>query len=116
MTVSPPLTQGALQGVRVLDLSDNSCVYGAKVLGDLGADVVRIEPAAGDPMRTMAPLDSATGESLFYRFMNTNKRSVALDLSQKADQARFEQLAASADIVFALSLFSSFLSDPTITC
>src|SRR5690606_4039794 len=51
MPVSPPLTPGALKGVRVLDLSDESCVYGAKVLADLGADVVRVEPAGGDPMR-----------------------------------------------------------------
>lgn len=100
MPVSPPLTPGALKGVRVLDMSDSSCVYGAKVLADLGADVVRVEPVAGDPMRAMAPLDTVTGESLFYRFMNTNKRSVALDLGRKADQERFAQLVASADIVF----------------
>lgn len=100
MPVSPPLTPGALQGVHVLDMSDSSCVYGAKVLADLGADVVRIEPTGGDPMRRMAPLDSVTGESLFYRFMNTNKRSVALDLDRKADRARFAELVACADIVF----------------
>lgn len=100
MPVSPSLTPGALQGVRVLDLSDRSCVYGAKVLADLGADVVRIEPADGDPMRSMAPLDPESGESLFYRFMNINKRSVVLDLEQTSGQAQFARLAASADIVF----------------
>src|SRR5690606_12927603 len=87
MPVSPPLTPGALQGARVLDLSDKSCTYGAKVLADLGADVVRIEPVTGDPMRQMEPIDPVTGESLFYRFMNTNKRSVALDLEQEAGRA-----------------------------
>lgn len=100
MPFSPPLTPGALQGARVLDLSDKSCVYGAKVLADLGADVVRIEPVTGDPMRKMAPLDPETGESLFYRFMNTNKRSVTLDLNEKAGQELFSKLVASADIVF----------------
>lgn len=100
MPISPPLTPGALEGVRVLDLSDASCVYGAKVLADLGADVVRIEPAGGDPMRGMVPLDTVTGESLFYRFMNTNKRAVAMDLGSDAGRARFAQLVASADIVF----------------
>lgn len=100
MPVSPPLTPGALKGVRVLDLSDESCVYGAKVLADLGADVVRVEPAGGDPMRKMAPLDPQTGESLFHRFMNTNKRSVVIDLAQKSGRAQFSRLVASADIVF----------------
>ncbi len=100
MPLSPPLTSGALKGVRVLDLSDSSCVYGAKVLADLGADVVRIEPVSGDPMRKMVPLDDVTGESLFYRFMNTNKRSVALDLEQESGRTQFARLVASADIVF----------------
>jgi len=100
MPVSPPLTPGALQGARVLDLSDKSCTYGAKVLADLGADVVRIEPVTGDPMRQMEPIDPVTGESLFYRFMNTNKRSVALDLEQEAGRAQFAKLVAAADIVF----------------
>lgn len=100
MPISPPLTSGALRGVRVLDLSDKSCVYGAKVLADLGADVVRIESAEGDAMRRMGPMDPVTGESLFHRFMNTNKRSVVLDLDRQEGQERFRKLVASADIVF----------------
>lgn len=100
MPLSPALTPGALQGVRVIDLSDRSCVYGAKVLADLGADVVRIEPVGGDSMRQMAPLDPVTGESLFYRYMNANKRSVAIDLDSTEGQARFAKLLSSADIVF----------------
>jgi benzylsuccinate CoA-transferase BbsE subunit len=100
MPVSPSMTPGALEGVRVLDLSDKSCVYGAKIFADLGADVVRIEPPTGDPMRQMAPLDPQTGESLFYRFMNVNKRSVVIDLDDKAGQAQFARLVATADIVF----------------
>ena len=110
MPVSPPLTPGALQGVRVLDLSDKSCVYGAKVLADLGADVVRIEPEGGDPMRQMAPLDTRTGESMFYRFMNANKRSVIIDFNDKAGQERFASLVSSADIVFE-STAPGYLAD-----
>lgn len=100
MPVSPPLTPGALQGARVIDLSDRSCAYGAKVLADLGADVIRLEPMNGDPMRLMEPIDPRTGESMFHRYMNANKRSVAIDLNEKAGQVQFSRLVASADIVF----------------
>ena len=44
-------TEGALSGVHILDLTDERGIYGAKLLADLGADVVRPEPADGDPLR-----------------------------------------------------------------
>ena len=44
--------EGALSGVRVIDLTDERGIYGAKLLADLGADVVRPEPPAGDPLRS----------------------------------------------------------------
>ena len=42
---------GALHGVRIVDLTDERAIYGAKLLADLGADVVRPEPPEGDPLR-----------------------------------------------------------------
>jgi len=93
------LTPLALDGVRVLDLADKSCVYATKVLCDLGAEVIRIEPPGGDPMRHQPPLDDRTGESLFHAFMNVNKRSVTLDLDKPDGQALFRKLVASAGIV-----------------
>lgn len=93
------LTPRALDGIRMLDLTDKSCVYATKILCDLGAETIRIEPRAGDPMRHMPPLDTATGESLFHAFMNVNKLSVTLDLDRAADQAVFRKLVASSDIV-----------------
>jgi benzylsuccinate CoA-transferase BbsE subunit len=94
-----PLTPGALDGIRVLDLTDQSCVYATKILCDLGAEVIRVEPRAGDPMRCMPPLDAETGESLFHAFMNVNKLSVTLDLDRTTDQASFRKLVAASDIV-----------------
>jgi benzylsuccinate CoA-transferase BbsE subunit len=99
MMMARPLTPMALDGVRVIDLADKSCVYATKMLCDLGAEVIRVEPPAGDPMRRMPPLDADGGASLFHAFMNVNKRSVTLDLDAAADQARFRRLAATADIV-----------------
>jgi crotonobetainyl-CoA:carnitine CoA-transferase CaiB-like acyl-CoA transferase len=94
-----PLTPHPLDGVRVLDLADKSCVYASKMLADLGAEVVRIEPPEGDAMRQVPPLDAVTGESLFYAYMNANKRSVMLDLDTPSGQTMFRRLAGSAGIV-----------------
>jgi benzylsuccinate CoA-transferase BbsE subunit len=94
-----PLVPGALHGMRVLDMTDKSCVYAAKILCDLGAEVIRIEPPGGDPMRTVPPLDEATGASMFYAYMNTNKRSVSLDLQAPRGRELFKRLVASADNV-----------------
>ncbi len=97
MTAS--LTPQALQGVRVLDLTDKSCVYATKILCDLGAEVIRIEPPSGDPMRQMPPMDEATGTSMFHTFMNANKLSVALDLDKPQGRELFAKLVKSSDIV-----------------
>ena len=99
MTDQTPLTPHPLDGVHVLDMADRSCVYATKMLADMGADVVRIEPPGGDPIRHVPPLDQETGESLFHAYMNTNKRSVVLDLDTAQGQAAFRRLAAAADIV-----------------
>ena len=47
---------GPLAGLRVLELSSERCAYAGKLLADMGADVVLIEPPGGDPMRGCAPL------------------------------------------------------------
>ena len=94
-----PLVARALQGMRVLDMTDKSCVYAAKMLCDLGAEVIRIEPPGGDPMRAVPPVDEITGSSTFYAYMNSNKRSVTLDLEAPRGHELFKRLVASADIV-----------------
>ena len=88
-------------GVRVLDLSRMLAgPYGAMLLADLGAEVVKIEePGGGDPMRAMGPpfLD---GESAYFLSINRNKKSVALDLERPEGRAVFLDLCRVADVVW----------------
>jgi crotonobetainyl-CoA:carnitine CoA-transferase CaiB-like acyl-CoA transferase len=92
---------GALDGIRVLDVAAPLGAYVSRILGDLGADVIKIEPAGGDPGRQMAPLLSVGAERLSLPFVhaNLNKRSIVLDMHQAQDQQRFRTLARQADVV-----------------
>ncbi|MEX2228384.1 MAG: CoA transferase [Dehalococcoidia bacterium] len=96
MTV--PDTEGALAGVRVVDLLDERGIYGGKMLADLGADVIRVEPASGDPLRQRGPL-SATGDSLWYAYYASNRRFVTLDATTDGGRTALAALCGSADVV-----------------
>jgi len=92
----------ALAGLRVLEIADESGAYCGKLLADLGADVVKVEPPGGDPSRTFPPfVDDRPGEnrSFFFQYMNTNKRSLVLDLDDPAACDRLRQLSMTADLV-----------------
>ena len=99
--------QGALSGLRVLDLSRVLAgPWASQLLADLGADVVKVErPGAGDDTRAWGPpwLDDIdgkpTGESAYYLSANRNKRSVTIDMAQADGQALIRELAGKADIV-----------------
>ena len=88
---------GALSGRRVLELADETGVYCGKLLADMGADVLKIEPPGGDATRTLPPLHR--DQSLFFLYMNTSKRGLTLDLAQPEGQTLFRRLAATADLV-----------------
>jgi crotonobetainyl-CoA:carnitine CoA-transferase CaiB-like acyl-CoA transferase len=93
-----PTQGGPLAGIRVVDLTIN--VLGplaTQVLGDMGADVVKVEPPAGDPMRQVGPARHA-GMSAMFLNLNRNKRSVVLDLKNQQDAATLHRLLASADV------------------
>ncbi len=92
---------GALAGVRVLDVAEPIGALVSRILGDLGADVIKIEPPGGDPGRHLSPFATAGQERLSIPFVraNLNKRSVILDLHQPEDQERFRGLAQQADVV-----------------
>jgi crotonobetainyl-CoA:carnitine CoA-transferase CaiB-like acyl-CoA transferase len=96
--------EGVLDGVRVLDLSRVFAGPAAtQVLGDLGADVIKVEePGRGDEARgfgvTTAVLERL-GASPSYLALNRNKRSIALDLKSPAGLALAKRLAASADVL-----------------
>jgi len=90
------VTAAPLAGIRVLDLTTFlSGPYAAMVLGQLGADVVKIEPAAGDPTRAGQPIP----DSDFWFALHRGKRSVVLDLKLDTDRADFLGLVAGADVV-----------------
>jgi len=108
MTASPaPRRTGPLAGLRVFDLSrilaGPTCT---QLLGDLGADVIKIErPGAGDDTRKWGPPylrgkdGKDTGESAYYLASNRNKRSVAIDISKPEGQALAKRLIAKCDIM-----------------
>ncbi|MYE81713.1 MAG: hypothetical protein F4X36_07680 [Gammaproteobacteria bacterium] len=98
------MTHGALEGVRVVDLTDERAIYGAKLLADLGADVVRPEPPQGDPLRDRGPLmDGAPTEtgSLWHAFFASSRRFFAVDPGTDAGAAQLRLLIDRADIVLA---------------
>ncbi|MDG1123295.1 MAG: CoA transferase [Pseudomonadales bacterium] len=92
----------ALEGVRVIDLTDERGIYGAKLLADLGADVVRPEPITGDPLRARGPhIEGQTTQtsSLWHAFFASNRRFVSLDLATSNGSSQLHNLIAHADIV-----------------
>ncbi len=94
----------ALDDVRVLDLTHHLCgPYATKLLADFGADVIKIErPGTGDIARMLNPFkddERHPEKSGIFAWLNTNKRSVTLDLAAAAGRAVFFDLLAAADIV-----------------
>jgi len=102
----------ALGGVRVLELAGAAGAYCGKLLADMGADVITVEPPGGSGTRDIGPFyQGATdrNRSLFFWHYHTNKRSITLNLETPADRRRFLQLAATADIVIEATV-PGFLS------
>ncbi len=93
-------TAGPLSGVRVLDLSRVLAgPYCTMVLGDLGADVIKVEqPGKGDDTRAWGPPWAGT-ESAYFLAINRNKRGITLDLKSTEGQQIIRDLAARSDIV-----------------
>jgi crotonobetainyl-CoA:carnitine CoA-transferase CaiB-like acyl-CoA transferase len=94
---------GPLTGIRVLEVGSLvSAPYAGKLLADLGADVVKIEPPGGDPARRRGPFPGGRPDpdaSGLYLYLNTNKRGITLDLTVPADRDAFDRLVARADVL-----------------
>ena len=89
---------GPLAGVKVLDFcSFINGAYSAALMGDLGAEIVKIEPLTGDNARAWGPF--LKGESRFYQAWNRNKRCIALDLTSPDGRGIVYELAKNADVV-----------------
>jgi len=100
--VTPENAPAVLDDIRVLDVAGEIGQYCTKLLADLGADVIKIEPPGGDPVRHLPPFyqdEDGDQRSLYWLNLNTNKRSVTLDIESAEDRATFEKLVATADVV-----------------
>lgn len=89
---------GPLNGVRVLDLSRVLAgPYCTALLADLGAEIIKLEPPAGDDYRHIGPFRD--GESALFTLNNRGKKSLVLDLKAPADLALAQEIAARVDVV-----------------
>ena len=87
-----------LAGIKVLDITANmSGPFGTMILGDQGADVIKLEPPIGDPIRQLGT--GSDGLSAYYANLNRSKRSVVLDLERAESRPVFERLLDWADVV-----------------
>jgi benzylsuccinate CoA-transferase BbsE subunit len=93
---------GALDGVRVLDLADESGALAGKLLAELGADVVVLEPPGGARGARRGPFLGGVADperSLAWLALQTSKRGITLDLARERGRALFRRLAARVDVV-----------------
>ena len=95
-----------LAGFKIVEVNDAKvplCLrlatsLATKIAADLGADVLKIEPAGGDPVRAAPPL-LPQGESALFQFLNTSKRSLQLDLGSESGRGTLARLVEAADVV-----------------
>ena len=102
-----------LEGVRVIECGGGFAASSTgKILADLGAQVVKVEPPGGDPMRREEPAHCAReGAGGPFLHLNTNKRSVVLDRTVERDAAAFEGLVRRADLLVREGGSASALDD-----
>lgn len=96
-----PFSPAALSGVRVVDLGDELAAYAGRLLADLGAEVIRVEPPGGASTREVEPVVDTPGGPLsaFDRFVNAGKRSLVIDITHQAGREELRGLLATADLV-----------------
>src|SRR3954468_7711408 len=102
-----------LRPYRVLDLTSRWGFLCGKILGDLGADVLKVEPPGGDPDRGVGPFfheEPHPERSLYWFAYNTSKRGITLDVSCATGRDLFLRLVAGADFVLE-SFQPGYLAD-----
>ncbi len=102
------MTNGPLIGIRVIDMATDRADMAGRILADLGAEVIKVEPPEGAVSRSLPPFDKNNGESLYWASVALGKKSVVLDIEISSDRARLEQLVATSD-VFIESFDPGFL-------
>ena len=89
-----------LGGVRVIDLATSRAEMAGRVLADMGAEVIKVEPPWGTPSREMPPFsEQDPGRSLYWAAMGLGKRSVVIDLDDEQGRADFRALLDTADVL-----------------
>ena len=98
MTSTPNTKDDALAGIRVLDFTSMIAgPYASRLMADLGAEVIKIEPPGGEDMRQRAPLRD--GHSSYFGQLNAGKKSVILDLKNPHAIALIKRLVETADVL-----------------
>ena len=97
------MSKGALDGVRVLDLTHHIAgPWCTKLLADYGADVLKVEPPGGDPAREMPPFfhdEVHQDKSLLFLYLNTSKRGITLNLKSTEGKRVFFELVKDTDVL-----------------
>jgi len=91
-----------LASYRCLDLCDEKGLFAGRLLGDMGADVIKIERPGGDSMRKRGPFfhkEMHPGKSLYWLAYNVNKRGVTLDIETPEGRTLFRRLVSTSDVV-----------------
>lgn len=89
-----------LNDIRILDLSQFlPGPFATQMLSDMGADVVKVEPPKGDPMRGLDPITNDRGSSPYHALVNAGKRIITLDLKSEGGIQGFTNLVKSADVL-----------------
>src|SRR2546428_8694233 len=97
--MSATIAAGSLNGLRVVDLTRVlGGPYCTQILGDHGAEIIKVEPPAGDETRDWAPVVPGTG-SAYFNGANRNKRSIGLDLAQPRGRDVLMRLLQNADVL-----------------
>eukprot|EP01034_Spumella_vulgaris_P047334 gene47334-biopygen11521 len=93
-----PLKNGPLTGIKVLELGQLIAgPFAGKTLADFGAEVIKVEPPEGDPLRQWRMLHEGT--SVWWQVQSRNKQSITLDLRSEEDRQVARRLAAEADVL-----------------
>lgn len=96
------MSRELLKGIRVIDFTDFLAgPYATMMLGDMGADVIKIEnlKGGGNFTRNAKPIEKNTGRSMYWGNLNRNKRDVAVDLKSEGGKKLFAELVKSADVL-----------------
>jgi alpha-methylacyl-CoA racemase len=97
---APPMAMHFLQGIRILDLSQFlPGPFATQMLADMGADVVKVEPPKGDPMRGLDPITNERATGPYHALVNAGKRVIAIDLKDTIGREQFVRLIEQTDVL-----------------